>query len=501
MMNVIAVWLVLSSLVTAGVLSPNPQVQNQPEEEVIVKEGHRVVIVEYEKHRNGNTKVSIAPHEASHKPPTQNMDDKTYISTAKDKLSSAASTAEDAVEDAKDKVKETSSVHGPRELVCDALGKCKQKIASALGKAKEKVSGKAEEVEEHAKEAFSNTIGKAKETVAHAAEHAKEDVSNTIGKANDTVAQKAEHAKEAVSETIGKAKETVARKAGDKVQEAQEQAKDAIGRAKDTVAQKTGEMSSKAREVEERAKDTVRDASQKAKESVFEKARRVEEEAKAGAKRLEERGEKGMKEVAAAVDSVLDVVHLLGFATAYGMCMWVTFVSSYVLAGALTRQQFGLVQSKIYPVYFTAMAYCVGVVLAGHLLTQRTRLFSHPAEMLQGFHLLVSLMLILLNSLYLEPLATKVMFERMKLEKEEGRGMVDPVADTAATPEGHTGTSSTLPATPEKPDDQEEVKSRLVELSVALKKLNAYSSYLNILTLMALTWHLVYLAQHLHLSC
>lgn len=146
------------------------------------------------------------------------------------------------------------------------------------------------------------------------------------------------------------------------------------------------------------------------------------------------------------------------------------------------------------------------------------------------------------------------MFERTKLEKEEGRGRessisepiskaaADPTADSAAVPAGGADATSTTPfskggrgretsisepssksaadptadsaaipargadatsAPPLRPEELEQVAARaqIVELSERLKKLNAYSSFLNILTLMHLTWHLVYLGQHLHSAC
>lgn len=116
-----------------------------------------------------------------------------------------------------------------------------------------------------------------------------------------------------------------------------------------------------------------------------------------------------------AVEPAVGVVHLLVFAAAYGMCLWVTFVSSYVLGGALSRQQFGVVQSKIYPVYFRTMAYCVGLALVTHLLSHRKRLvlrnyYMGTVEVFLGYSLLASLFMILFNLLYLEPRATKVLY-------------------------------------------------------------------------------------------
>lgn len=67
------------------------------------------------------------------------------------------------------------------------------------------------------------------------------------------------------------------------------------------------------------------------------------------------------------------------------------------------------------------------------------------------------------------------MFERMKVEKEEGRGG-------------------------ERTNEQE-LRRKLEKLSERLSKLNTYSSWLNILTLLGLTWHFVYLGQRLGAAC
>ena len=120
------------------------------------------------------------------------------------------------------------------------------------------------------------------------------------------------------------------------------------------------------------------------------------------------------------------------------------------------------------------------------------------------------------------------MFERMKVEKEEGRGrdmvddIVDPPVVTVATPGAGTTTTTTVPTAAAaartgtapvdgagaggkqaKPatataGDAEMSKSRAVRLSRRLKQLNGYSSLCNVLSLMSLTWHLVHLARRLH---
>lgn len=84
------------------------------------------------------------------------------------------------------------------------------------------------------------------------------------------------------------------------------------------------------------------------------------------------------------------------------------------------------------------------------------------------------------------------MFERIKIEKEEGRGREDMSGERSRTE--HPREASTTA-------DQDAVRSRIIKLNDKLKNLNSYSSLLNILNLMSLTWHLVYLAQRLHHTC
>ncbi|XP_022870246.1 uncharacterized protein LOC111389550 [Olea europaea var. sylvestris] len=416
MMNVLALSLVLTTLVTAGVFSPSPQKRNPREDDVIVKEGHRVVVVEYEKD-DKNTKVSISPQE------TTNF---------KDKLS-------ENMEDAKKKINEEGIHHGfsPRELVCDAYGKCKHKIVSAIGKTKDTLSDKAHE---------------AAETVHEVEEEAKE----AIGSLKDRVTHKSHEAREYV-------KDTVYEKASE-VRGATEKAK--RGGA-ETAKNLQGEIERNGSRIIDAAKEKVPDSAKKAGKIVGSASEKVKD----SAERVKEEGEKGLNQVLRGIfvsaAPVMGILGLLGLATAYGMCMWFTFVSSFVLAGALPRQQFAMVQSKIYPVYFKAMTYSVGLAVLGHIIYRTKSWSSMRQEIVQGFNLGAPLLMILVNFLYLEPRSSKVMLERMKKEKEEGRGKEGSASGDAA--------------------GREEAA-----------QLNQFSSLLNVVTLMSLTWHLVNLGQHLN---
>ncbi|KAI0494424.1 hypothetical protein KFK09_024558 [Dendrobium nobile] len=116
-----------------------------------------------------------------------------------------------------------------------------------------------------------------------------------------------------------------------------------------------------------------------------------------------------LHEATRAARSAAAVAHLLGFTFAFGTCVWVTFPSSHVLASALPRKLFGIVQSRIYSVYFGVVALGVGVAVT-------------TADKAQRYNLLAVLAMVIVNMLYLEPRATKAMFERVKLEKEDAKG-------------------------------------------------------------------------------
>ncbi|CAL5212101.1 unnamed protein product [Lathyrus oleraceus] len=451
MMNILALSLFITSLTTASIFSPNPNpTQKQQQSNTIVKEGHRVVVVEYDQDGHQNTKISISPEQDF-----TNIDS-SFIENTKDRIKETASVLPNigqGISHSQDSSSSRYNLHTPnardaKELICDAYGKCKHKISNAMEKAKDKAS---------------ETIDKKKEL--------DNDVVEAFDNAKERVYDKANEAKERVYDKANEAKERIYDKAND----VQEYTRDSLEKAKET--------------------------GQTFKEHVV----RNVTEAKDGVKKFVS---------LESVESVMRVANLLGFASGYGMCVWITFVSSYVLSRVMPRQQFAVVQSKIYPVYFRAMGYCLGVALLGHVFGHGIR-HDKSGGVLQSWNLLASLLAVLVNSIYLEPRATKLMFERMKMEKEEGRGREDMTSVERNRTEEHlsspdpkrsytTTTTNVVSEGTESPaqrKDHEVVRAKIMKLNNKLKKLNSYSSFLNILNLMSLTWHLVYLAQNVHQIC
>jgi hypothetical protein len=108
-------------------------------------------------------------------------------------------------------------------------------------------------------------------------------------------------------------------------------------------------------------------------------------------------------------------VHLLAYSTWLGAIVWTTFVAGIVMFKNLPRQMFGRVQSKLFPIYFGLSSACsavqLGVLLFGAAAVPQKQL------VLLGLGLASSL----LSFLVVEPLCTRIMFQRYDLENAAER--------------------------------------------------------------------------------
>ncbi|KAK8643175.1 hypothetical protein V6N13_012481 [Hibiscus sabdariffa] len=292
-------------------------------------------------------------------------------------------------------------------------------------------------------------------------------ICDAFGKCTQTFATVFDKAKDMVSETADEAKH----KAGE-----------IAGKAKGALAQKGQVLKESANECLDKAKDavgTVKETAETARchlvNNSTEKAEMAQEIAEEAAREKTERKDKSAME---ALNPVMGIANLLGLASAYGMSVWVTFISRTVLAEALPRLQFGVVQINMHDVHSKAMGFSLGLALLGHLLGQRRTLFSSKTDLFQAFNLICSFLLVLVNALYFKPKATKVLLERMRVEKEGRRGRDGFVVGEAAMKSRESPSSA----------------ATIGRLNERLKKLNAKSSLVNVVTLVVLTWHLLYLA-------
>ncbi|KAH0749287.1 hypothetical protein KY290_028519 [Solanum tuberosum] len=319
---------------------------------------------------------------------------------------------------------------------------------------------------------------------------------------------KTEYVSDRIASAIGGTKHSVSEKTEedakgvfDKAHEASEKVKKCVGIIVDKVKGKAKDVSD--------TTDTLKgDVEGNATEDVD----LIENVVIEDAHRLKVEGKRGYQKIRRFFSSnnfrsFMGMIHLLGFALSYGVCFWVTFISSKVLAKALPKQQFSVVQSKIYPVYFKTLSYGVAAAFLGHYLSQSRPYYVSRGETIQGLIFLAIFSMTMFNSFYLEPRATKLMRERMKLEKEEGKGKdvfdIEPstrTVDAVRDPTGKSTSDEPLETQQELSEGAKRERPQVKILSQRLKKLNLMSSFLNVLTLIGLTSHLFHRSQLVHSS-
>jgi hypothetical protein len=109
--------------------------------------------------------------------------------------------------------------------------------------------------------------------------------------------------------------------------------------------------------------------------------------------------------------------HLILYSVLLGSHTFHGFIGGPVAFTAVPRQTFGLLQSKIFPIYF-GMGVAIPAVLIGNLALAQGGLSQIPTFPLAT--LATSLVANAINFFFLGPKTSSIMFERHRLEKEEG---------------------------------------------------------------------------------
>nr|XP_057905825.1 transmembrane protein 205 [Doryrhamphus excisus]XP_057905826.1 transmembrane protein 205 [Doryrhamphus excisus] len=118
---------------------------------------------------------------------------------------------------------------------------------------------------------------------------------------------------------------------------------------------------------------------------------------------------------------LVKVLHLLVLSFSWGMQIWVSFIAGFALVWKVTRHTFGLVQSKLIPVYF----YCL---LGSHFVSLAIYAVYHPRELLDTHETMqlvlyfVALTMAGINAQWFGPAASQVMLQMWEVEKEHGLG-------------------------------------------------------------------------------
>jgi hypothetical protein len=119
--------------------------------------------------------------------------------------------------------------------------------------------------------------------------------------------------------------------------------------------------------------------------------------------------------------TLIKLAHLLCFATAWGAALWVTFIGGIIMFKNLPRHQFGNLQSKMFPAYFSMVGVCCAVCVAafGYLHPWKS---SSCAEKYQLGFLLSAFVFNLTNLFIFTPMTIEMMKQRHKVERESNIG-------------------------------------------------------------------------------
>ncbi|XP_008328929.1 transmembrane protein 205 [Cynoglossus semilaevis] len=118
---------------------------------------------------------------------------------------------------------------------------------------------------------------------------------------------------------------------------------------------------------------------------------------------------------------LIKVLHLLVLSFSWGMQVWVSFIAGFALVWQVSRHTFGLVQSKLFPVYF----YCL---LGSSVISLAVYAVYHPRDLLDWHESVqmslyfVALITAGLNAQWFGPAVTETMFRLREVEKEHGLG-------------------------------------------------------------------------------
>ncbi|XP_031484768.1 uncharacterized protein LOC116253915 [Nymphaea colorata] len=117
----------------------------------------------------------------------------------------------------------------------------------------------------------------------------------------------------------------------------------------------------------------------------------------------------------------LKLGHLLCFATAWGAALWATFIGGIIMFKNLPRHQFGNLQSKMFPAYFSLIAVCNAISIMAFSYLHPWRNSTSTEKLQLGF--LASSMLFNLSNLFIfTPMTINMMKRRHKVEREANIG-------------------------------------------------------------------------------
>ncbi|KAG1894883.1 uncharacterized protein F5891DRAFT_1130825 [Suillus fuscotomentosus] len=123
-------------------------------------------------------------------------------------------------------------------------------------------------------------------------------------------------------------------------------------------------------------------------------------------------------------------VYILGYGWLYGMSVWVSFFGGIIALRTLPRHQFGALQHKTFPIYFSSSIGLSSALLGlwAYVHPELLANITSPlrADVAQAYVLGTVIALQSCNQFVVGPMTSRTMFQRHKLEKEEGKNYDEP---------------------------------------------------------------------------
>ena len=126
------------------------------------------------------------------------------------------------------------------------------------------------------------------------------------------------------------------------------------------------------------------------------------------------------------------VIYQLLFSYVFGATLWGSFFAGFIAFRALPRQQFGLLQSRLFPIFFSSAAgvtaTLLGIWAAIHEEVRTDTFNPKSPVVLQAWILAITVLCYSSNLFYLGPKTSEIMFQRHRLERAEKKQYSDPTA-------------------------------------------------------------------------
>ncbi|KAJ6662555.1 hypothetical protein lerEdw1_011692 [Lerista edwardsae] len=119
--------------------------------------------------------------------------------------------------------------------------------------------------------------------------------------------------------------------------------------------------------------------------------------------------------------TAVKALHLVFLSTFWGMQIWVTFISSFVMGSNLSHHMFGFIQSCLFPYYFQIGSVCAFINLTIFATCHPSELLNEE-ETMQITVFFICVIVAVLNAQWFGQVTSEIMAEMHLIEQSCGLG-------------------------------------------------------------------------------